>query len=189
MSASMAQYTYIYFGVDYVFGMKITSNNNKFINVLLSGLLLVAVSAFAISPVVAQTDQPDWAADMLDRMVPMVDAYNENVNADDAGIAGDQLKKQKVNLIVTDEANGTTAEASFRLDGQLRMHDLRDSTRSDASMKMSTDRETMERIIEANDPSSAFQNAIAGDDITIDGLGPVNAVKWVVLNAISGLLR
>lgn len=165
--------------------MKTPSKLSSFARIVFCSTLFLSV---ATAPVVAQSDQPDWAADMFDRMEPMVETYNENINADDAGIAGDQLKNEKVNLIVTD-ANGTTAEASFRLDGRLRMQELSEGTRDDATMKMSTDRETIERIIDANDPSSAFQTAITDDDISIDGLGSINAVKWVILNTVSGFLR
>jgi hypothetical protein len=167
--------------------MNVSARLTAIVRLVFVSTLLVAVVTVSVSPAVAQTDQPDWAADMFDRMEPMVETYNENVNADDAGIAGDQLKNENVNLVVSD--NGTTAAVSFRLDGQLRMQNLSEGTRDDATMKMSTDRDTIERIIAATDPSTAFQSAVRDGDITIDGLGTVNAVKWVVLNTISGFLR
>lgn len=149
-------------------------------------VVFALVFGSAAGPVAAQSDQPEWGDEMYAELEAMVGVYNENVDASDLGVAGDQLQDERVNLVVTD-ANGTEATASFRMDGDLQIQELKQGTRDDATMKMTTDRETLTDIVESNDPSTAFRNAITGGDITIDGLGTVNAVKWVVINTIVSL--
>lgn len=153
---------------------------------LLAVAIVVASASMVVGPAVAQSDQPDWADELYSDLQPMVGVYNAEVDASDAGIAGDQLKGETVNLVVT-AANGSQASASFRMDSELKIRDLAQGTRDDATMKMTTDRATMERIIESETPASSFQNALQNGDITIDGLGTVNAVKWVVINLLAGI--
>jgi hypothetical protein len=158
-------------------------DTSRFTRLLLVVAVIFASTAFAVAPVVAQNESPDWGQDLYDEMGPMVDRYNENVDAGDAGLAGDQLKGETVNLVVAD-ANGTDASYSFEIDDQLRISDLDDATRDDATLRMSTDRGTMDSIVDAEDPSTRFQNAITSSDITIDGLGNINAIKWAIINLL-----
>lgn len=167
-----------------MFVMVNVSNSTRIATIVLTATL-VFLAAIA-GPVGAQSDQPEWADDMYAQLEGMVGTYNENIDASDLGVAGDQLKNEKVNLVVTD-TDGTEATASFRMDGDLQIQELKQGTRDDATMKMTTDRATLTGIVESNDPSAAFQNAITGGDITIDGLGTVNAVKWVVINTLVSL--
>jgi hypothetical protein len=141
----------------------------------------------AATPALAQS-QPAWSNEMYEKMSPMVEKYNAKINADDLGIAAGQLKGEKVNLVVTD-TDGSQATASFRMDDGLKMRDLQQGERDDATLKMSTDRATMERIISANNPAVTFQNAVVSGDISIDGIGATNAVKWTAINVASGIAR
>lgn len=146
-------------------------------------VVVVAAGSIVSGAALAQSDQPDWANELYEEMGPMVDRYNENVDADDAGVAGDQLKDENVNLVVSD-ANGTDASVSFHMNDQLQIEELSQGTRDDATMRMSTDRATMDTIIASDTPSSAFQSAITSGDISIDGIGAVNAVKWAIINVL-----
>lgn len=166
--------------------MKYIPASADFARLVIALVLVVAAAGVAVTPAVAQSDQPDWAAELYGDLTPMVETYNENVNASDLGIAASQLRNEQVNLVVTD-TDGSEATASFRLDSDLRIQDLSQGPSDDATMRMSTDRETMTSVIEASDPSAAFQNAIADRDIRINGIGTVNAVKWTVLNTLADI--
>jgi hypothetical protein len=156
---------------------------------LLSLAVVVGAAGAVATPVAAQSDQPDWAVDMFDRMGPMVETYNENVDADDFGFLAGQLQGENVNLVVDDPANGTEASVSFALDNDLRMQELALGTRDDATIRMSTDKATMDRIIASNDPAGAFMNAVVDDDISISGIGTLSGVKWAVVNIVADVLR
>lgn len=131
-------------------------------------------------PVVAQ-NQASWADAMYDDLSPMVDRYNEKVEPSDFGFAASQLSGETVNLVVTD-TDGSQATASFKMDDQMKIRDVAQGERSDATLKMSTDRATMERVTEADDPSEAFLDAILRDRISIDGIGLSHSAVWIVLN-------
>ncbi|MFC7026375.1 hypothetical protein ACFQJ5_16710 [Halomicroarcula sp. GCM10025324] len=151
-------------------------------------IIFVALGlTLAATPALAQS-QPAWGNEMYEQMNPMVEKYNENIRADDLGVAAGQLKGEKVNLVITD-TDGSQATTSFRMDDQLNIRDLKQGERDDATLKMSTDRATMEQIISADNPAIAFQNAIASGDIEMDGLGATSAVKWAAINLASGIAR
>ncbi len=166
--------------------MNYIPNSSTILATLLSFSMVLAGGLAA--PAAAQGDQPEWGDQMYTELEGMVGVYNENVNAEDLGVAASQVRNERVNLVVTD-SDGSQATASFRLDSELKIQELQQGTRDDATMKMSTDRQTVDRIVESNNPSRAFQNAIQNGDITIDGIGTINAVKWVVINNAANLIR
>ncbi|RLM56669.1 hypothetical protein DVK02_09245 [Halobellus sp. Atlit-31R] len=145
---------------------------------------LVATSGLAG----AQTDQPEWAETSFEEFSGMVAIYNESITSVDLGIAGDQLQNERVNLVVTD-ADGATATFSFRLDGQLRMTELTQGERADATLRMSTDRQTFNGTLTAENPAVVFGNAVADGDIRLSGIGTTNAVKWAVINTVADFGR
>jgi hypothetical protein len=156
--------------------------NGRWIAALIA--LLVVTSGITS----AQSDQPDWADSTFEEFEGMVSVYNESITSVDLGIAGDQLQGETVNLAVTD-ADGATATFSFRLDGQLRMTELDQGERSDATLRMSTDRETLNETLNAENPAVVFRDAVADGDISLSGIGATNAVKWTVINTLADLGR
>lgn len=169
--------------------MKYIPTRSGFVCVVLSLALVVAGIGAVATPAAAQSDQPDWAVEMYEDMGPMVETYNENVDADDFGVFAGQLQGERVNLVVDDPANDTEGSVSFRLDGDLRMQEVELGTRDDATIRMSTDKDTMDRVIASDAPETEFQNAVVDDEITISGIGTVNRVKWTVVNTVGGVLR
>jgi len=169
--------------------MKYVPTTVDFARMVVSLMLVVAAAGAVATPVAAQSDQPAWAVDMFDRMGPMVETYNAEVDASDFGLMAGQLQGEKVNLVVDDPANGTEASVSFTLDDNLRMQDLALGTRDDATIQMSTTKETMDGIIASTTPSTAFKDAVVAEEITISGLGTVSQVKWAVINVIGGVLQ
>jgi hypothetical protein len=154
----------------------------------LIGVLLAVLVVTSGAAVAQSADQPAWAAAAFAEYEGMVAVYNESITSVDVGVAGDQLSNERVNLVVTD-ADGATATMSFRMDSQLRMTELKLGERPDATLRMSTDRGTFDRIAAADNPAVAFRNAVASGDITFDGIGTTNAVKWVVINTVANLAR
>jgi len=157
-------------------------------------VLALLVVTSGVGAVTAQSDadsasdQPEWADEAFAEYEEMVAVYNDSITSVDLGVAGDQLANERVNLVVTD-ADGSTAAFSFRTDGQLRMTEVKQGTRADATIRMSTDRETFNETLTADNPATAFTNAVAEGEITIDGLGTANAVKWTVINGVTSLAR
>lgn len=150
--------------------------------------VLVVTSGLAVAQSDGESDQPAWADEAFSEYEGMVAVYNESVTSVDLGVAGDQLSNERVNLVVTD-SDGSTATFSFRTDSQLRMTEVKQGTRADATIRMSTDRETFNETLTADDPAATFTNAVTEGDIEIDGLGTTNAVKWTVINTVADLAR
>lgn len=176
----------LYLYVTYVVVWGAYSTHTRVVSIILA--VLVVTSGFAVAQSDGESDQPAWADEAFSEYEGMVAVYNESITSVDLGVGGDQLSNERVNLVVTD-ADGETATISFRMDGQLRMTELEQGPRSDATLRMSTDRETFERIVDADDPAVAFRAAVTNDQITFDGLGTTNAVKWVVINTAADLAR
>lgn len=122
--------------------------------------------------------EPAWILELYERLTSYIERYNRAVTGADLGAAQDQLSSEQVNLLVT--ADEGTAVFSFRTDGQTRIRSFQRGPRDDASIRMETDRKTVERIEAADRPAQAFRDALVDDDISIRGLGTVNRVKWAV---------
>ena len=169
--------------------MKYMPTTTNLARILLSLAVVLATAGAVATPAAAQSDQPDWAVQMFEDMEPMVETYNDNVNPGDFGFLAGQLQGEKVNLVVDDPANGTEASVSFSMNDDLQMQELALGTRDDATIRMRTDKATMDRIIAANNPVSEFRLAVRDDDITISGIGTVSVVKWAVFNVVGDVLR
>lgn len=110
----------------------------------------------------------------------MVDRYNEG--AEPSGFVANRLTGEVVNLRVTAPAETTVVSTAVADDGRLR--DVRAGARDDATLRMTTDRETMAEILAADDPQAALLAAIDRGDVTIRGLGAVNRLKWFVFGLL-----
>jgi len=148
---------------------------------LAAALLALLVVTSGVGVAQSGSGQPAWADQAFADYQGIVGAYNDAITSVDLGPAGGQLAGERVNLVVTD-TDDTTATMSFRMDDQLRMTELQQGERADATLRMSTDRETFENVLAADNPAVAFRSAFTNGDITFDGLGMTNAVKWVVIN-------
>lgn len=126
----------------------------------------------------------EWTSSLYERLSSYTDDYNAHVQSADLGPAGDQLASEIINLFVDTEEG--TASFSFRTDATNRIETFERGDRDDATLRMETDRATVDRITDAESPVAAFRQAVADDDIRIHGLGAVNAVKWTVLNGVKG---
>lgn len=151
-------------------------------------LVVTLVSSAIAHPAMAQSDQPDWADDLYEDAQSMVGTYNEQVTEADLGRAAGQLKGERINLVITDQSSGETATFSFRMDEQLRITELDDAPREDATLRMTTDRQTVDRINSAEQPGQEFRDAVRNRDIEITGVSMVNKVKWTVINSVGGAL-
>lgn len=125
---------------------------------------------------------PQWAQSLYDRLSSHRVRYNENVGEADLGPAGDVLKNERINLYVT--AEGSEAAFSFRMDRSNRINEFEPGPRDDATARMETDRKTIDRITDADDPVQAFRSAILEDNIRIQGVGMANELKWAVVNQV-----
>ena len=158
----------------------LTTGKTAFVLVCITLLLGVMVS-----PVAAQSSQPDWADDMYDEFDAVLPTYNANVG--DAGMHDRWVLADKsVNFEVTD-TDGQTATFSFETDRDLRIHDLRQGARDDIDLTMKTDRATMESILDSSDPARAFNDAVRERTITMHGEGAYGSVKYLFINALTQL--
>jgi uncharacterized Zn-binding protein involved in type VI secretion len=132
----------------------------------------------------AAPSEPEWARSLYERLSTYTDDYNARVQSADLGPIEGQIAAETVNLFVDTEEG--TASFSFRTDAATRVKAFERGDRDDATLRMETDRATVDRIADAESPVAAFRQAVADGDIRIHGLGPVNAVKWTILNGVKG---
>jgi hypothetical protein len=153
------------------------------LTVLVAVLLVVSVA----SPVVAQSDD-QWKSDLFAQFESHADLFNDNIDNVSLGVAGDQLADHRVNLYVADGDDELVM--SFYMDSNNHITDLRMEAHPDASLKMETDRGTVESILASQTPASDFRDAVADDRIVISGERGhlVEQVKWIVVNLVKSFL-
>lgn len=151
----------------------------------------------SVGSVAAQSDDPDWAAELETTVDEMIPAYNERAGDVDLGpfsLAG------TTNVYVYDDdsdgdgvPDGTEDDglATFHItmDGDNKITAFERGTSDDAARKLTTDRATLERIAAADNPAAAFRSAVGNDDIVISGESGhfVEGLKWTVVNLFKGL--
>lgn len=129
--------------------------------------------------------EPGWVEALYQRLSGYVEAHNGAIDQTDLGILGAQLAGERVNLFVSDPSG--EGAFSFRTDANLRIEEFERGSREDATVRMETDRETVDRIADADEPMGEFQEAVVDGSVTISGIGTVNEVKWGVLNWFRGV--
>lgn len=158
---------------------------------LVVAVAVLLVSAGAVAPVAAQSGQPSWSGEAFETLETGFDLYNQNTEGLDLGPLSSQIENKRVNMYVSD--GGETAVYSFRMTGDGKVRDLQEGAHEDASLRMETDRDTMESIAASTDGQQAanrFADAVRDDDIVIGGEDGhlVAQITWTVLNALKGLL-
>lgn len=148
-------------------------------------VLLLSSSAGSVA---AQSDDPEWAAELETAVDEMLPAYNEHAGDLDLGplsLAG------TTNVYVNDPDSDGDGLATFHItmDSDNRITAFERGTSDDATRKLTTDRATLERIAAADNPAAAFRSAVANDDIVITGEDGhfVEGLKWTIVNAFKGL--
>lgn len=116
-------------------------------------------------------------------LATLTERYNARVDARSTDRVGRQLRGEVVDFRVA--SGDGTVTASFRIDETGRITELRAGSRADATLRMRTDAETVRRLARADDPVGAFRRAVADDDVRITGIGPVNWIKWAILDLLA----
>ena len=164
------------------------STHVRFATLAVVCMLLVS----SVGSVAAQSNEPDWAGELETTVTEMIPAYNEragDVNLGPLSLSG------TTNVYVHDaDSDGDgisdgTATFHITMDGDNRITAFERGTSDDATRKLTTDRATLERIANAQNPAAAFRNAVTNDDIVISGESGhfVESLKWTVLNLFKGL--
>jgi len=155
--------------------------------------VVVVLLTSSAGSVAAQSDDPEWAAELEATVDEMLPTYNEHAGDLDLGplsIAG------TTNVYVHDDADSDgdgisdgTATFHITMDRQNRITAFDRGTSDDATRKLTTDRATLEGIAAADNPAAAFRSAVANDDIVISGEDGhfVEGLKWTVVNVFKGL--
>lgn len=118
-------------------------------------------------------DEGDDSSDGVRAALERVDVEAEST---DVGI-GSQLAGEVVNLRVA--GAGTY---SFEVTEDFEIRDVRGCGRTDATIDVETDTDTVHEIEQSEGPAGEIERAYRRDDLRVDGIGPINAVKWTVLN-------
>lgn len=114
-----------------------------------------------------QSTQPAWADGFFVELRGWTDDYNAYVERSDPSFPGHTLLRgERVDLYVRDD-DGAVAVFSFRTDERLRIDDLRQGARADATARVTASRAVLERLATAEDPAPALRNAILAGEIDI----------------------
>ena len=110
-------------------------------------------------------------------------AYDEEQPA--LGFGGRFARGNVVNFHVVGPDGATVV--SFRLTEANRIEDLRAGARTDARLRVETDRATFDRVVAADRPGDAFARALDSGAVRISGRGPASGTVWAVLNVLRDL--
>jgi hypothetical protein len=115
----------------------------------------------------------------------IVSSYNDS--QPDLGFAGGLVTGNVVNFRVNGP-DGDRTTVSFRVTADNRLTDVRAGARDDAAIRMTTDRATVDRIANADEPGTAFRDAVDAGDVRITGRGFWSGIVWFVVNRLGGLV-
>ena len=99
-----------------------------------------------------------------------------------AGFAASQLAGERVRLRVDGEET-----YSFDVSENLEIENFGGCGDEHATVEIEIDGETLRRIHDSDSPGRELRAAFGRRDLRVNGLGPVNTVKWGVVNAASGV--
>lgn len=125
----------------------------------------------------AETEPPE---DDEDPVRSAFERLAEETSDEELGLGTGQLAGEVVTLDVADGG-----VYSFEITEEFDIAAFRGCGREDATVRLETDRGTIDAFATADDPTRELLDAYRGDDLTVDGLGTVNAVKWTVVNGVS----
>lgn len=150
--------------------------------VFLFAVSLVLMSA--TSGVAAQSAQPAWASDYYEQFEGMVSTYNEEIGTIvDSGSFGSRVLGGEIVNLRIEASDGTVGTFSFKFDDELRMTELSEGPRDDATVEMRVSKAKFDQIAGDDDPATAFSSAIRSGDIKVKSLGgPVDQIKNVLIN-------
>jgi hypothetical protein len=146
-----------------------------------AALLVLSIGA---APTSAADEKSLGDRSIYDAVGEVADRYNEYAGALDLGLIERFLSDERVNAYVSD---GDGVESlSFAIDGEMRITELRPDPRSDATIRLETDRATIERIVESDTPVAEAREAFADGDVTVTGAkgDVVSQATWTVVNAV-----
>lgn len=142
---------------------------------------------------VAAADEGPITANGIDpelyrKITTAVETYNREVAGSNLGVLGTYLGGERINVhIVTKD--GDTDVISLQMTERNRIRDLRPGAHPEATLRVTADEATARQVVNSDAPSSAANRAFLTGDITVDGLGRYNAVKWVLISRVTGLVR
>jgi hypothetical protein len=161
--------------------------------------LVVTVAAVAgAAPVTAQSsDQPAWADELFADLQDMQPRYNANVTDADMNFAQRQVYNQLTGNVVNIYFVNTDVVFSMYVRPDGTITDLRQSRRSDASLKMLLTRETAENLVDLDNPVPQFVDHVQNgrqtggtvEGIVINGEDGklIKQATWTVINTVKGL--
>lgn len=129
----------------------------------------------------ATATEPQWAATLFEQLSTYVDAVNADPSERSLGVAGRQLRDERIDLHV--ETGSGSAAFSFRTTADGTVSEFARGTREDPTARMDTDGATVDRLVSAAEPIPAFRRAVREGDVEITGIGPLERVKWWLLDA------
>jgi uncharacterized Zn-binding protein involved in type VI secretion len=130
---------------------------------------------------------PPWVASLYERLASYVGEYNQAIDGREPGTVDGQLSTETVDFYVaTDDGE---AVFSFRTTEDTRIEEFQRGPREDATVRMETDEETVERMTDSGTPAREFRRRVIDGDIVIRGIGPVQAVRWQIINGLKHLWR
>ena len=116
---------------------------------------------------VGQTEQPPWSGELLHDFREWSVDYNDDPEA--VGFTGKSLlRNEVVNLYVRGEAG--VAKYSFTTDSRVRVTELREGLRDDATVRVTTERTVVEDLTTEDRPVAALGSAFLSGDIHVKKL-------------------
>jgi hypothetical protein len=122
------------------------------------------------------------------RIVAAAERHNRETAGENLGLLGSYLRGERINLRIR-TGNGDAEVVSFRTTRTMEVRELRAGPHPDASLRVTTDAATASEIANDTTPARAASEAFLDGEISIDGLGLWNALKWALITAAVELVR
>lgn len=128
---------------------------------------MILAAALVATAGTAQTDRPEWETDLFEKIERAADEYNTRGGfSESSSVERWLLRSARINLHVRE--GESTATYSFRIDERLRVTEFRRGGRDDSSFRVRTTRETVERIVAADNKDAAIHRGIRTGRIRVE---------------------
>ncbi|KAB1198567.1 MULTISPECIES: hypothetical protein [Haloferax] len=152
----------------------------------ISLFFVVALVVASAGPALAQSDPS--SEEMKALLEEGLALYNENADQFDVSFAEDLLAGKTVNVYIED--GDQTHVYSAVIEDDMQISNVATGPNSEASTRITTDRETLETIASSSDPLGEVEQAVRDDRIRVSGEegNLIEQAIWTVANLFKGIL-
>lgn len=125
---------------------------------------------------------PEWAIAVYEQLAAFRARYNREIGTREERFLAGQIAGEIANIHIA-TAHGEMV-VSVPIADSMRLGELSWGSRDDATVRVETNDATIEELDRAEDPAGGLREAVESGGTQISGIGPVNSLKWTLVDGL-----